>query len=144
MLPLVHRLGLATLALGLLGCQVAERPEEPQRGAYLPCRNDADCASGGMCLAEPGICTTAVGRLSTILFEIAPQPTQESYGSVVIFKTVRGLAQSSAETLVLDVPQRLEVKGRVDAAPEQKDCTNGATSLPVSLVFTPREHLFGL
>jgi hypothetical protein len=146
MLQPMRWLGLATLAASLLGCDVDERPTATQGGAYLPCSNDADCESDGACLAERGICTTANGALGTILFEIAPQAVDPDYGSGRIFELVKGLAQSSPEALVLNVPDRVEVTGRVDAAaPEQDECTNGSlTGLPVSLVFTPRERLFGL
>jgi hypothetical protein len=133
-------LALAALALG---CDVKEGPPTMRHEAALPCRSASDCASGS-CLAAEGICNSPSGTLDTVLFEIAPQTTDQEYGSAHYFSYVQNLSRSSPDPLVLNIPDRVLVQGQVDGTPEQDPCTREGNSLPVTLVFTPREHLWGL
>jgi hypothetical protein len=138
----MHRwfLALATLALG---CDVKEGPPTIRHDAALPCRGASDCASNS-CMTELGICNSPLGALDTVLFEIVPQSSDQDYGSAPFYIYQKGLARPSSEALVLNIPERVAVQGQVDAAPEQDACRRDGTSLPVALVFTPREHLLGL
>lgn len=131
---------LATLALG---CDVKELPPPTVNAVAAPCRSDGDCSSGS-CQAALGICTTPTGTLSTLLFEVVPQTNNSRYGSARFYTYQSGLASSSSEPLVLTVPERVPVQGQIVPAPEQEDCSRDANSLPVSLTFRPREHLWGI
>jgi hypothetical protein len=131
------------LAALVLGCDVKTGPPTISQGAALPCRSASDCASGS-CLADEGICNAPFGSLDTLLFEITPQATDPEYGSARFYSYQKGLARTSSEQLVLNVAERVPVQGQVDAAPEQDACRREGTSLPVALVFTPRERLLGL
>lgn len=131
---------LATLALA---CDVKELPPPIRHAASAPCRSASDCSSGS-CQVELGICNTPSGALQTLLFEIVPPATDPRYDGAHFYSYQTGLASSSSEPLVLRVPERVTVQGQVDAAPEQEQCSREGNSLPVSLTFTPREHLWGL
>lgn len=116
-----------------------------QRQVPFACSSNADCPSGS-CLATAGICTRSSGRLTTLLFEITPQPSDPIYGGAqyLAFQDV-SRAPRGGSPLTLNVRPRVPVTGRVLAAPEQSACLSlGRTTLPATLTFTPREQLLGL
>ncbi len=142
MLQPMQRYSLALAALAL-GCEVRELPPPTAHTAAAPCRSGGDCSSGS-CQTELGVCNTPSGAIDAVLFEIVPQTTDPRYGSARFYIYQAGLASSSNEPLLLNIPERVPVQGQIVPAPEQQPCARDANSLPVSLTFTPREQLWGI
>jgi hypothetical protein len=141
------------MACSFLACSVLPEKTSDAPATPLTCSSDGECGKGH-CLLPFGVCSQEQGELTHLLFEITPPASDPVYGGAR-FLTIMDLSAAppdgvpdrgiEAGWIELNVRPRVPVSGSVSAPPDQSDCVSGAGStLPVSLTFTPREHLFGL
>ncbi len=155
---------LASSILAVLaGCSVSDRATSLENDVPYACASNRDCSNGASCLREFGICARArdSGDVTTVLFEVTPRASERVYGGAQ-YLTTTNIAEADLGSeddttreeqrgvqdgwLELNLPPRVPVSGSIEADPLAACVSRpiARSTLPATLVFTPRERLLGL